>query len=201
MRGFIIAGNDTNVGKTLVSAILAKAFQADYWKAIEAGGDDTQTVKRLSGCFCHPPAYSLKHPVSPHHAAPLEGITIDLAKIRLPDTPRPLIIEGSGGVMTPLNENNHLGELFIRFGLPWIIVSKHYLGSINHTLLSIEWLLSQGQIVKGVIFNGKPYPEAETYILNRSQLPCLGRLLPEPLLDARRIQWYANQFHPLLNAI
>ena len=192
MRGLIVTGISTEVGKTVVSAILAKALRADYWKPIEAGGHDTETVKQLSGAYCYPSAYQLKHPLSPHRAAELENITIDPKRIIPPKAER-LIIEGCGGVMVPYGEG-HLGTLFASWNLPWVVVSRHYLGSINHTLLTLEWLKMKRQHVLGVIFNGESNPATERCI----DAPCLGHVYPEKTLNQRKIAWYAKQFGTLL---
>ena len=194
MRGCIVTGISTDVGKTVVSAILAKALEADYWKPIEAGGSDTKTVAHLSGVYCHPPAYQLKYPLSPHHAAKLEGVSIQ--KIA-PLPAEPLIIEGCGGLLVPYGEGL-LAPLFATWNLPWVVVSKHYLGSINHTLLTLDWLQKAGQNVLGIVFNGPPNPATEEAILTFSGLPCIGHLYPEKPLTRRKIACYAQQFKETL---
>ncbi len=196
MRGLIITGISTDVGKTVASSIVAKALDADYWKPIEAGGSDTQTVRRLSGMQCHPPVYQFKHPVSPHYAAQLENQTINPEAL-IPPKCKHLVIEGCGGVLTPYG-GDHLGTLFTRWKLPWIVVSKHYLGSINHTLLTLDWLKSHNQEVLGVIFNGRPHAASEQFILSYTHVPCLGHILPEKTLNRRRIEWYAQRFKETL---
>ncbi len=196
MLGLIVTGISTEVGKTVVSAALAKALKADYWKPIEAGGADSRRVNELSGAFCHPPAYVLKRPLSPHHAALIENVAIQPDRIALPEAKR-LVIEGCGGVMTPYGDE-HLGTLFAQWNFPWIVVSKNYLGSINHTLLTLSWLKTHGQRTLGIIFNGKPNPQSEQFILSYSGARCLGRLLPEKNLDRRRIACYARQLRETL---
>ncbi|MCC5832785.1 MAG: dethiobiotin synthase [Chlamydiales bacterium] len=196
MHGLIVTGISTDVGKTVVSAVLAKALKADYWKPIEAGGCDTERVSALSGAVCHPPAYRFKTPTSPHHAAFIDKVAIDPQRIVPPQATR-LIIEGCGGVMVPYGED-HLGTLFSKWNFPWIVVSKNYLGSINHTLLTLEWLKAHRQQIMGVIFNGEPCPHAEEFILSYGGVAPLGRLLPEKKLDTRRIACYARQLKETL---
>ncbi len=196
MNGLIITGISTDVGKTVASSIVAKALNADYWKPIEAGGSDTKTVRRLSGVHCHPPVYQFKHPVSPHYAAQLENRKIDPETL-IPPRCKQLVIEGCGGVLTPYGED-HLGTLFTQWKLPWIVVSKHYLGNINHTLLTLAWLKSHNQHVLGVIFNGRPHAANEQFILSYAETSCLGHILPEKTLNRRRIEWYAQQFKETL---
>ncbi len=186
MNGLIVTGISTDVGKTVVSAILAKALKADYWKPIEAGGCDSKTVEALSGAFCHPSAYVLKHPRSPHYSM------LDPKRIILPKAER-LVIEGCGGVMVPYGEDL-LGTLFAKWNMPWVVVSNNYLGSINHTLLTLHWLKTHRQRVLGLIFNGEP----NDFILSYSSLPCLGHLLPEKKLTKRKIACYAQQWKETL---
>lgn len=191
MHGLIVTGISTDVGKTVVSTILAKAWGADYWKPIESGDSDTLRVKKM-GIKCHPPLYHFKNPLSPHHAAQLEDKVIDPNQFLFPCQNR-LIIEGCGGVMVPYGEG-HLGTLFAKWKLPWIVVSKHYLGSINHTLLTLSWLQSHRQKILGVIFNGTPNLINERFVLSYAQVRFLGRLYPEQNLNLERITWYAMQF-------
>ena len=195
MHGLIMTGISTDVGKTVASAILTQTLKADYWKPIEAGGNDTEIVRQLSQCVCHPPAYILKHALSPHHAAHLEKRTLTTQDMYPPHTKKPLIIEGSGGLLVPLNDAVYLADLFCSWQLPWVLVSKHYLGSINHTLLSIEWLKSKKQTLLGVIFNGTPNFHSERIILNHTQ--CLGRILPQKKITKRTIAWHARKLAPL----
>lgn len=200
MYRIMVAGIDTDVGKTIVSAILTTLFNGDYWKPIQCGASDTDTVKKwidTTKHFVHPPAYSLKAPCSPHHAARLENIVIQLDAFTLPITERPLIIEGCGGIFVPLTSKILSLDLFKTWDCHWIIVSRHYLGSINHTLLTLEILKQLHIPLLGIIFNGKPNPDSEAAILEISQIPCLGRLLPEAHLNKKIIQRYAKTWHPL----
>lgn len=199
----IVAGNGTAVGKTIVSAILATLFEGDYWKPIQSGEpSDTTTMKQwLKADQIHPSAYSWKAPLSPHHAARLENSSIDLSSISLPQTTRPLIIESVGGVYVPLTAHTLSIDLFKAWDSPWVVVSKHYLGSINHTLLTLDALKQHNIFVAGLIFNGLPQPDSEAPILNTSGLPLLGRLLPETHLDQTTIRRYANAWTPLFGTL
>lgn len=198
MDKIIIAGSGTGVGKTLVSAIITEALQGDYWKPVECGEDsDTATLKKLLPLLrkkIHLPAYSLRAHLSPHHAAKLEKIEINPHSIVLPDTKGALIIETVGGVLVPLNGTILSLDLFKTWPATWILVSKNYLGSINHTLLSLEVLKQRNINVKGIIFNGEPNPESEEAILHFSQLSCIARIFPEQKISTTIIKEYAKKW-------
>lgn len=196
----IIAGIGTDVGKTIVSAILTSLYKGTYWKPIQTGmGSDMQTVSKLvpANCLIFPPTYSFKAPLSPHHAALLENCEIDLNNIQLPNSGRPLIIESIGGVLVPLTTTTTTLDLFKRWDAQWIIVSKHYLGSINHTLLTLEILQRHGISVLGIIFNGDPHLESEKAILGISKQRFLGRLLPEKIINKHTIDKYVKEWSHL----
>lgn len=205
MKKIVVAGCGTGVGKTVVSAIIAEALQADYWKPVQSGieiDSDIETFKRLApACEVHDPAYSLKAPLSPHHAAKLENIWIDTTQIIPPKHKRPLIIESVGGVMVPLNDKELTLDLFRAWDAVWVIVSKHYLGSINHTLLTVESLKQHGISVHGIVFNGETNSLTEEAILNFSELSCIGRLLPEKNISHIIIKRYAKQWKQNLEAL
>jgi dethiobiotin synthetase len=156
---YFVSGIGTEVGKTYVSAILCKLLNADYWKPIQAGGldfKDSDFVKKISGAKIHPETYLLKEPMSPHAAAQLENISIDINNITLPHTNNHLIVEGAGGLMVPLNYKGDLMiDLIAKLNLPVILVSRYYLGSINHTILSLEMLFKRNIPLAYLIFNGK----------------------------------------------
>jgi dethiobiotin synthetase len=193
MKPLFITGIDTNVGKTIVSAILTEYLRADYWKPIQSGDltdSDTDKVKRLvsnSRTSFHPEAYRLSQPYSPHKSAILDGITIDLDKILLPATHNQLIIEGAGGLMVPLNEKDLLINLIQKFDAEVILVSKNYLGSINHTLLSLEILKMKNIPVKGIVFNGKSDSFSEELILRRSQIKAYARIPETDIINKESI--------------
>ncbi|WP_443939370.1 dethiobiotin synthase [Pedobacter sp. MW01-1-1] len=193
MAKYFITGIGTGIGKTITSAVITQKLQADYWKPIQSGdldNSDTLTVKSLINnphTRIHPEAYRLTQPLSPHLSAKLDEIEIDLNKIILPKTENNLIIEGAGGLMVPLNNSELIVDLIKKLGVEVILVSQNYLGSINHTLLSIN-LLKQYQIpIKGIIFNGEENAETEQYILNYTQIKKLGHVPSFTELTAENI--------------
>lgn len=202
MNRVIVAGIGTDVGKTIVSAILTTLYEGDYWKPVECGDantSDTTQIKKWIDQKKHKiyePSYSLKAPFSPHHAARLQNSSIDLEKVIPPTTQKTLIIESAGGVFTPLTTTHTNLDLLKKWEAKWIVVSKHYLGSINHTLLTLSALKEYEKSVFGIVFNGNPNPDSEQAILTISKIPFLGRLYPEPYLDSQTIQRYAKQWRP-----
>jgi dethiobiotin synthetase len=197
---FIIAGISTEIGKTFISSILTEALEADYWKPVQSGAldfTDTDTVKCLisnTQTVFHPEAYRLTEPMSPHAAAEIDGIEIELSNFVLPETKNNLIVELAGGIMVPLNNRETNIDLIKKFGLPVILVSKNYLGSINHTLLSVEILKMNNISVKGLIFNGKQNKSSEEFILNYTKLEYLGRVDFEENIDKNVVRKYADTF-------
>lgn len=194
-----ITGIGTDVGKTVASAIVTQALEADYWKPVQAGDlelSDTHKVKNHVAnekSYFHPNAYALNTPASPHLAAELDGITIDLDQIKEPETNNHLVIEGAGGILVPLNNTDCIIDL-IRPDYKVIVVSRHYLGSINHTLLTIEALKSRNIPVAGIIFSGDENQATETIILNKTGVKLIGRIDNEPYFDANVIAYYADKF-------
>ncbi len=193
LNKYFVTGIGTGIGKTITSAVITEKLKADYWKPIQSGDleqSDSLAIQNLisnSQTVIHPESYRLTQPLSPHLSAKLDGIAIELDKIILPATENTLVVEGAGGIMVPLNDKHLIVDLIKQLGLEVILVSQNYLGSINHTLLSIN-LLKQYQIpVKGLLFNGETNHESETYILNYSQLPCLGRIPLMQNLDKETI--------------
>ena len=158
-KGFFITGTDTGVGKTFFSSILMKKFDFDYWKPIQTGKfteNDTLYIKENIGIEknrFHKPIYSFKKPLSPHLASSYEKISINMKKIKIPSSDKPLIIEGAGGILVPLNKKNLLIDLIKKFKLPVIVVSKSILGTINHTLMTLEILKKNKINIFGVILN------------------------------------------------
>lgn len=179
MTTVIVTGTDTGVGKTVFSAGLTAALGAQYWKPVQSGLEeetDSQIVARLSGQSVLPEAYLLNLPASPHLSAEAEGVEIDLDRLTLPQTDRPLVVEGAGGVMVPLNRQAYYLDLFARWQAPVILVARTALGTINHTTLSLMALRGAGCPVVGVAFIGDPEPSVEQTIIQMSQVPHLGRL-------------------------
>lgn len=171
-KPLFVTGIGTGIGKTIVSAILTECLNADYWKPIQSGdldNSDTIKVKSLitnTKTKFHPEAYSLTQPYSPHKSADIDGITIDPEKIILPVTDNQLIIEGAGGLMVPLNNNFLMIDLIEQLNVEVILVVKHYLGSINHTLLSLDALQSRNIHIRALIFNGDADEYSEQIISN-----------------------------------
>jgi dethiobiotin synthetase len=201
-----ITGIGTDVGKTVASAIVTKALEADYWKPIQAGDldfDDTHKVQKLLSCHTergrgaksqfHSNAYALTTPASPHLAAELDGIAIDTKQIKEPKTDNHLVIEGAGGILVPLNATDCVIDL-IQKDYKVIVVSRHYLGSINHTLLTFEALKSRNIKVAGIIFSGDENKATEEIILKKTGAVFIGRIDNEPYFDANVISYYADKF-------
>lgn len=200
MRKIFVTGIGTDVGKTVVSAILTEALEADYWKPVQAGdldNSDSIKVKQLvsnSNTAIHPESYLLSQPMSPHAAADIDNVTIDLNAFKMPKTTNNLVVEGAGGLMVPLNEKDLIVDLIKQLELDTILIVNNYLGSINHTLLSIDVLKNRGINVLGVIFNGAANQESEKYILNYSGLKCLGRISQHDVITKEVVLSYKNQF-------
>ncbi len=200
MKRFFVTGIGTDIGKTIVSTILVEAFNADYWKPIQAGNlnnTDTMIVRSLisnTKSAFHPETYRFSEALSPHAAAATDKIKIELQKIILPKTTNTLIIEGAGGVMVPLNDKFLVIDLIKKLKAEVIVVSKNYLGSINHTLLTIEALKSRKIPIAGIIFNGKHSKVSEEYILNYTKLKCLLSIEDEKKIDKKTILKYTHFF-------
>lgn len=196
MKRFFITGIGTDVGKTIVSAILVEAFNADYWKPIQAGdlnNTDTMKVRSLisnAKSKFHPEAYQLTKQISPHAAAEADGIKINIDTLALPITTNSLIIEGAGGLMVPLNDEFLVIDLIQKLKAEVILVSNNYLGSINHTLLTVEALKNRNIPIAGIIFNGKPTKTSEEYILNYTGLKSLLFIEEEKKIDKEMILKY-----------
>ena len=198
MRHLFISGIGTEIGKTIASAVLVEKLQADYWKPVQSGeleNSDSMLVERLISnrkTIIHPEAYRLTQPFSPHKSAALDGITIDLDNIHLPKTDNQLIIEGAGGLMVPLNEKDLIVDLIKKFDAEVILVSKNYLGSINHTLLSVELLKKRSIPIRKLIFCGESNPSSEDAIYSQTGLDIL-RIPFFNVLNKEKIAEFANQ--------
>lgn len=192
---YFVTAIGTDSGKTLVSSILCRALEADYWKPIQCGSPkDSDQIRSLMGeaQIIHPETYDLKMPASPHAASKAEGVEVILEKFILPNTTNSLIVEGAGGLMVPLNEESFVIDLIQYLNVQVILVANLYLGSINHTLLSIEALKARNIPIEGIIFNGESNPESERIILKHSGLRVLLRIDPEPLIDSEVVNKYAR---------
>lgn len=188
MTAFVVTGTDTDVGKTVFCAALAGALGAHYWKPVQAGldgGTDRETVARLSGLSADhilPEVWRFNTPCSPHRAAEIDGTVIDLARLALP-APRPLVIEGAGGALVPLTRGTTYADVFAWWNLPAIVVARTALGTINHTLMTIEALRTRGVAVHGVAFIGEAQDDSELTIATMGNVRRLGRLPMLPSLD------------------
>jgi len=193
----VVTGTDTGVGKTVFAAALAGALKAQYWKPIQAGLDDGSDAVRVATLSGLAPgsilreAYRLNPACSPHRAAELDGVTIDPARLALPGGDGPLVIEGAGGALVPVTRELLFADLFARWGAPAVIVARTALGTINHSLLTIEALRARLVPILGVAFVGAPQEDSETTIAALGGVRRLGRL---PWLDPLTPQSLAAAF-------
>ncbi len=182
MKGVFVTGTDTGIGKTLVSAWLARNWGADYWKPIQTGAaedSDSATVERLAPeVTIHPPSVVLQAPLSPYDAAKRERLRIDLSALQPPATARPLVVEGAGGVMVPINELALMVDLMARLQLPVVVVARSGLGTINHTLMTLEMLRRRHVPVLGVVMNGQRNPGNRQAIEHFGGTPVLAEIQP-----------------------
>ncbi len=197
-KKYFITGISTEVGKTVAAAIITEALQADYWKPVQAGDlhySDTDKVKNWvsnKNSVFHKNSYALKTPMSPHAAAEIDNVTITLNNIHEPKTKNHLVIEGAGGLLVPLNDEHTILDL-IKPDYHVIVVSRHYLGSINHTLLTVNALKEKG-FTTSILFNGEEHPTTESIIKKMTQVPVIGRIDNEPYIDANVVKEYADKF-------
>lgn len=200
-RAYVVAGTDTGIGKTVFSAALAGALGGYYWKPVQAGLEgetDSDAVRRLSGLPRErvlPEAYRLSLPASPHIAAAREGVAIEAARLSPPPCAGPLVIEGAGGLFAPLSPSLLPIDLFAAWGFPVILCARTALGTINHTLLSLEAMARRSMPVLGVAFIGDPSEEAERAIVEFGGAPRLGRLpFVDPLNAATLAEAFGTRF-------
>lgn len=179
----VVTGTDTGIGKTIFSAGLAGFLGASYWKPVQSGLEeetDAQLVARLAGLAADRVVlerYRLRTPASPHQSAAIDGVRIDPGALDVPDTGgRPLVIEGAGGLMVPLNGDTLFIDIFARWQLPVVLCARTALGTINHSLLSVEALRKRRIDVLGIAFIGESNPESERAICEIGQVRRLGRL-------------------------
>ncbi|MCB4861012.1 dethiobiotin synthase [Sphingobium sp. PNB] len=194
MSGFIVTGTDTDIGKTVFAAGLAGALGAHYWKPVQAGVDpegDRERVAALSGlppAHILPEAYRLTTPASPHLAARIDGVEIALDRLALPKVDGPLVVEGAGGLMVPVSDRMLMIDLFAHWGLPAILCARTGLGTINHSLLSLEALRARAIPIAGIVFIGEPHEENERIVPLLGKVPSLGRLPCLDPLDAGQLR-------------
>ena len=208
MRGVFVTGTDTGVGKTVAAACLARAWRAGYWKPVQTGtatgDDDTETVAALAGVPSDrivAPAYALRAPLSPHAAAELEGVRIAMEAIGMPATSFPLVVEGAGGIMVPLNDTSFMIDLMARLNLPVVLVARSGLGTINHTLLSLAALRARDLPVPGVILNGAPNAGNRAAIERFGDVQILAELPRVEPLDAAAVARLAALIPPLQEVV
>ena len=200
MERLFVTGIGTDVGKTVVAAVLTEALHADYWKPVQAGlapTTDTRTVQELvpnSTSRFFPERHRLQLAASPHQAAAAESLTIRPSDFELPSTANHLVVEGAGGLLVPLAPGFLLVDLLVRLQLEAVVVSRHYLGSINHTLLTLESLRARGVRVRGLVFNGEPTPATEEFISQYTGVPILPPVHAEAAVSPAMIARYAAVF-------
>ncbi len=193
MDNIFISGTNTEVGKTVVSAIVTEALEADYWKPIQSGElqhTDSMKVRSLisnTTTKIHPEAIRLLAPESPHYSASLEGRNISNLDIPFPDTSNKLVIEGAGGICVPLNEEEFYIDAIPK-NTPILLVSKNVLGSINATLLSLYYLQNEGYTRIAMIFNGEAKPSTENIIFQKTKIPIIGRVEWSTELDSEFVK-------------
>lgn len=203
-KGVFVSGIGTEVGKTVVSAILTRALQADYWKPIQSGdlhASDSMKVQALSQVPVqqfHPETYRLQTPASPHYSAALDDVIINLETFHLPATDNFLIVEGAGGLLVPLNEQHTMLDLIEHLQLPVVLVSQHYLGSINHSLLSLQCLAEREIPLAGLIFNGPETPSTSSIIEKMSGTEALFHLPQLEAVDEKQLAYWAAKIRPIL---
>jgi len=201
MRKLFVTGIGTDVGKTVVSSIIVEALKADYWKPVQAGtyySTDSENVKKWisnNKTVIHPEVYKLREHKSPHEASEIEGIKIDFEKIVLPNSSnKTLVIEGAGGAMVPLNEKHFIIDLIKKFDAEAIVVIQNYLGSINHSLLTIDALKQRGIKILGLVFNGSPHLPSQQIIESYSGLKTISWITKEPTINKEVILKYVKDF-------
>ena len=195
MKQFVVSGIGTDVGKTVVSATVSEALSATYWKPIQAGdlsNSDSIKIKSLTANVkVLKEVFQLSQPMSPHAAAEIDSVNIQLKDFKIPQVDSNLIIEGAGGILVPINnEGLTYADVFEFWNLPVLLVSKHYLGSINHSLMTAEVLKNRGVKVAGWIFVGEENKATESIIISITQVPFIARI---PIVDEVSIDFIVEQ--------
>lgn len=194
---YFVSAIGTDSGKTLVSAILVEALKADYWKPVQAGmPTDSETLGSLISnelTKIHPEAHLLKIPASPHAAAKFEHLSIQIDDFVLPETQNDIVIEGAGGVLVPLNDEDFVIDIAKSLNTPVILVANLYLGSINHTLLTVDYLKRNEIPVHGIIFNGESNLESERIIEKHAGYRVLLRLPKLGLVNKEVVEYWADE--------
>jgi len=203
MRKIFVTGIGTDVGKTVTSAIVVEALKADYWKPVQAGTyytTDSENVKKWISndkTVIHPESYKLREPKSPHEASEIEGVIVNFEKIILPQTNNILVIEGAGGVMVPVNKQFFIIDLIKKFKAETIVVIQNYLGSINHSLLTIDALKNRGIKILGLVFNGSPHAPSQQIIESYTGLKTISWIVKEPAINKEVILKYSKDFQSI----
>lgn len=204
MKQLFISGIGTDIGKTVVSSILVEALEADYWKPIQSGDLDFSDTMKVKSLISNPVSkfyeeqYRFQLPASPHKAAAHEKRAIELSEFNLPTTDNNLIIEGAGGLLVPLNRKSLIIDLIKKLDVPVILVSNNYLGSINHTILSVEALQKRGINLLGIIFNGPENTDTEDIIINFTKTKHLGKVALTKQVTPKWIQKEALKFKDIV---
>jgi len=205
MKRIFVTGISTDVGKTIAAAIVTESLNADYWKPVQAGDLKNTDSHKLAELITnektriHESSYELKTPMSPHAAAEIDNLIIDISQINEPETTNHLVIEGAGGLLVPLNEKDTILDI-IKANYQVIVVSRHYLGSINHSLLTIDSLKQKGFNV-AIIFSGNEHPSTEDIIIRKTGVKVIGRIEEETNFDKSLIKQYAAKFYPMLQTL
>jgi dethiobiotin synthetase len=193
---YFVTAIGTDSGKTIASAILCEALNADYWKPVQAGTPkDSDTVRNLISnqqTIIHPEKFILNTPASPHAAAKIDGVTINVSDFQIPKSANPIIIEGAGGCLVPLNDHAFVIDLATHLKTEVIVIANLYLGSINHTLLTFEALTFRNLPIRGIIFNGEPNAESQNIILKHTKAPELLHIKREQSVTKSVIREYAT---------
>lgn len=198
-KKYFVSGIGTEVGKTVVSAALTQYLKADYWKPVQSGDlhfTDSNKIEKWTSYdgVIHPEGFRLNIPASPHYSARMDGVEIKLNDFTLPETDNNLVVEGAGGLLVPISEEKLVIDLIKKLNLPVILVVRNYLGSINHTLLSIEACKSRGIEIAGLIYSGSPNEESERIIEVFSGIKTLAKLHELEEVNAQGVEALAKQF-------
>lgn len=197
---FFVTGTDTDVGKTVAAIWLALHLDGAYWKPVQSGIDgltDEQNVRTVTGFPDNrffPPLYTLTQPLSPHESARRDGVSIDMARFTLPDAGRPLVVEGAGGLMVPLNQKDFVIDLIAHLNLPAILVTRSGLGTINHTLLSLKALHDKNIPVAGLIINGPKTPHNRQALEEYGDVPVLAEIDRLPSVTSENLRAIKPEF-------
>ncbi|MDP6909000.1 MAG: dethiobiotin synthase [Flavobacteriales bacterium] len=203
IKGLFVTGIGTDVGKTVAAAVITKVLDADYWKPIQCGdldNTDTHKIAALTGQKTNSERYRLKEPMSPHAASDLEGTELRLDGIELPKSDNLVLVEGAGGIMVPLNSDSNYLDMMVRLNLPVVLVTRHYLGSINHTMLSWNVLMNAGLNVIALVISGKQHESTESYFATQMDVPFI-RISELEEVNSETIANEAQRLKPSIKAL